>query len=398
MSMPADSRSIPLCEPHLGGNEGLYLQECVESGWVSSVGAFVDRFESMMAAATGSTHAVATVNGTASLHIALQVAGVKPGDEVLVSNLTFVASANAIRHAGAVPVFIDAQESTWQMDPALLSDFLETHIDATSGAPVNRETGRRLGAILPVHILGYPCEMNRILSIADTYGIPVVEDATESLGSSSDGDPCGSLGELGCFSFNGNKLLTTGGGGMLVTEDPEKARLAKHLTTQAKLPGAEFIHDQVGYNYRLTNLQAAVGCAQLENLSHHLARKREIFETYQQAFGGRSDSVQVGPTVGATSTPCHWLSAIRLTETQDDPEIPRSRALLRHLKAHGIQGRPLWQPMHLSPAYREINSLACPVSETLFREVLCLPSSVGLTKEDQQTVIECCLEFLDTRS
>lgn len=395
--MPAEPRIIPLCEPYLGGNEGRYLQDCIESGWVSSVGAFVDRFESMMAEAVGTAHAVATVNGTASLHIALLVAGVKPGDAVLVSNLTFVASANAIRHAGAFPIFIDADERTWQMDPGLVGDFLDTRIDSTSGNPVDRETGRRVGAILPVHILGYPCEMARLRSLAEPHEIPVIEDATESLGSSIDGSPCGSLGEFGCFSFNGNKLLTTGGGGMIVTKDPENARLAKHLTTQAKLPGVEFIHDQVGYNYRLTNLQAAVGCAQLENLPHHLERKQQIFKTYRQAFDGLGESIEVGPEVGPTSAPCHWLSALRLPETRDDSESPRSRALLQHLEAHGIQSRPLWQPMHLSPAYRETNSSAYPVSETLYREVLCLPSSVGLTKADQETVIERCLEFLDTR-
>ena len=261
---PAVSGGIPLCVPEIRGNEWKYIKECLDTNFVSSVGPFVDRFERELAACVGSKYAVATVNGTAAIHIALLIAGVKPDDEVLVSTLTFIAPVNAIRYACAWPVFIDAEEQYWQMDPQRVVDFIEKGCVWKNSELRNKTTGRRLSAIMPVHILGHPVDMDPILEQAQKYNLPVIEDATESLGAKYKGRHAGTLGDIACFSFNGNKIITTGGGGMIVTDNEEWALKAKYLTTQAKDDPLEFIHNEIGYNYRLPNISAAMGCAQLE--------------------------------------------------------------------------------------------------------------------------------------
>ncbi len=392
--MPAKNETIPLSEPYLMGRESEYLTECIESGWVSSVGAFVDKFEAHLSEFTKTNHAVATVNGTAALHTALMVSGVQPGDEVLVSNLTFIAPVNAIRHCGAIPVLIDAEPDYWQMDTQLLARFLTEECQVSERGLVNVSSGNVVKAIMPVHILGHPCDMDDIGKLANKYSLSVVEDSTESLGSFWRDQPCGSIGDIGCFSFNGNKLVTTGGGGMVVTRDETVALRARHLTTQAKLPGTEFIHDETGYNYRLTNIQAAVGCAQMEEISYLLKRKIEILERYRDAFSGRADVKVVGQAEKAKN--CGWLSAIQVFDKEGTNR--KSRDIQQYLSDHRIQARPLWQPMHLSPAHERFARGAYPVSETLYKEVLCLPCSVGLTPLNQDVVIGHILQFLNSHS
>ncbi len=281
---PAPAGGIPLCVPEIRGNEWQYVRDCLDTGWVSSVGSYVDRFERKLADTVGTSHAIATASGTAALHTALLVAGVEPEDEVLVSTLTFIAPANAVRYVGAWPVFIDAEPRYWQMDPQRVTDFLRGHCRRIRGVWRQRATGRRVRALLPVHVLGHPVDMTSLLSVAREHELVVIEDASESLGATCYGTPVGKLGHIACFSFNGNKLLTTGGGGMLVTDDPAYAARARYLTTQAKDDPIEYVHGAVGYNYRLTNVQAAIGVAQLEQLDDYVAAKRRIAARYAAAF------------------------------------------------------------------------------------------------------------------
>jgi perosamine synthetase len=388
MSMSGKSY-IPLCEPHLGGREWDYVKDCLDSGWVSSVGAYVDRFESMLADYTGTAHAVACVNGTSAIHIALIVAGVKPGDEVLIPTLTFIAPVNAIRYAGAWPVLLDVEPTHWQLDISKVALFLENECEQQNGEYRNRRTGRRVKAILPVHILGHPVDMRRLLELTEKTGLRVIEDATESLGALCHGRPVGSLADLGCFSFNGNKLLTTGGGGMIVTNNEAYAKAAKHLTTQAKCSSTEFIHDQVGYNYRLTNVQAAIGCAQMERISFHLERKKQIANRYRQAFANHPKIRLFENAAWAES--CEWLFSLRF---QDLPENLNVKLLQQELHTRGIGTRPLWQPMHLSPAHADLGRFDCPVADGLYASALSLPCSVGLTEGQQDNVVENLLALL----
>ncbi len=279
---PADF--IPLIVPEMRGNEWKYVKECLDTNWVSSVGSYVDRFEKMVAEQAGTKYAIATVNGTAALHVALLLAGVEAEDEVLVSSLTFIAPANAIRYVGAWPVFIDAEPKYWQIDPKGVVDFLDQGCRWDGKELRNRRTGRRVKAILPVHILGHPADLDPILEVAKKYSLPVIEDATEGLGARYHGKSLGSLGAAGCFSFNGNKIITTGGGGMLVTDDADWAARARYLTTQAKDDPIEYVHKAVGYNYRLTNPLAAMGCAQMEQLDAFVEKKREIAKRYRESL------------------------------------------------------------------------------------------------------------------
>jgi perosamine synthetase len=380
---PAPAGFIPLSVPEIRGNEWAYVRECLDTGWVSSVGSYVERFESEMATAAGTRFAVATVNGTAALHTALLVAGVRPDDEVLVSTLTFIAPANAVRYVGAWPVFIDAEPVTGQMDPARVAEFLERGCVARGGEVFDRETGRRVKAIIPVHILGHPVDMDTVLELARRFGLTVVEDATESLGATYRDRRVGQLGDMACFSFNGNKIITTGGGGMLVTDDEAFARKARYLTTQAKDDPVEFVHDEIGYNYRLTNVLAAIGVAQLERLPEYVTTKRRIAARYAETFGDVAGLTFLGEAPWARAT--FWMSVVQV-----DPEAfgSDSRALLRALEARRIQTRPLWQPIHRSRAHAGSPRRGGNVAERLNRECLTLPCSIGLTESDQRRVIE----------
>ena len=379
---PAAEGFIPLCVPEIRGNEWNYIKECLDTNWVSSVGSYVDRFERVLTTYVGTKYAVATCNGTAALHIALLVAGVQPDDEVLVSTLTFISPANAIRYVGAWPVFIDAEPDYWQMDPQKVVDFLEKECQWRNGALYNKTTGRRVTAILPVHILGHPCDMNPILEIARKYSLVVIEDATESLGAKYKGRMVGHLGDIACFSFNGNKIITTGGGGMIVTDNEAWARKAKYLTTQAKDDPLEYIHNEIGYNYRLTNIQAAMGCAQLEQLDDYIAAKRRIAAAYTEALQNVPGVISMREADWAFSI--FWMYTVLVDEVQYGIS---SRALLRCLGEAKIQTRPLWQPVHLSPAHANCKSYRCDVAVELQRKALSLPCSVGLEEEQFLSVI-----------
>jgi perosamine synthetase len=380
---------IPLIVPEMRGNEWKYVKECLDTNWVSSVGSYVDRFEKMVAERAGTKYGIATVNGTAALHIALMLAGVEPDDEVVVSSLTFIAPANAIRYLGAWPVFVDAEPKYWQIDPAAVADFLD-HGCRWDGASLrNRQTGRRVKAILPVHILGHPADLDPILEVAAKYSLPVIEDATEGLGARYRGKSLGSIGHAGCFSFNGNKIITTGGGGMLVTDNPEWAARARYLTTQAKDDPIEYVHHAIGYNYRLTNVLAAMGCAQMEQLDEFVKAKRAIAEHYRKSLDSLPGISQPQEAEWAFST--FWMYTVLIDEKKSGIG---SRELLRKLDAMKIQARPLWQPIHRSPAHKMSESTVCPNSEALCEKALSLPCSVGLTEAARTKVSDSIVSLL----
>lgn len=373
---------IPLCEPCLGGREWEYVKDCLDTGWVSSVGTYVTRFEQDVATWLGARHAVATVNGTSALHIALRVAGVSAGDEVIVSTLTFIAPANAIRYVGAWPVFIDAEPRYWQMDVEKLSTFLSRSCDWRRGALYNRHTGRRIAAILPVHVLGHPVDMEPLLALADKYQLRVIEDASEGLGAESRGRRVGHVGHIACLSFNGNKIITTGGGGMIVTDDEAWATIARYLTTQAKDDPIEYEHHRIGYNYRLTNVAAAMGVAQFERLAAYVEAKRRIAHKYAMALSALPGIEGMREAPWARSS--YWMYTVLIDR---DAFGMTSRALLHALAERGIQTRPLWQPMHCSLAHAGSYAVDGAVAERLYRDGLSLPCSVGLSDQAQADVI-----------
>lgn len=389
---PAPTDVIPLIVPELRGNEWQYVKDCLDTNWVSSVGSYVDRFEQMVAAYVGVKYAVAMVNGTAALHIAMLLAGVEPGDEVVVSTLTFIAPANAVRYLGAWPVFIDAEPRFFQIDSAALTDFLENGCSWDGRVLRNRMSGRRVRAILPVHILGHPVDLDPIVEVAEKYSLPVIEDATEGLGARYRGKSLGSFGRAACFSFNGNKIITTGGGGMLVTDDAAWATKARYLTTQAKDNPIEYVHNTIGFNYRLTNLLAAMGCAQMENLDSFVTIKRQIAARYQEAFASLPGITVPREAEWAFST--YWMFTVLVDENQTGIN---SRELLRLLDGHRIQARPLWQPMHCSPAHDAKASPTSPQAEELHRQAISLPCSVGLRAAAQDYVIETVTDILSQR-
>jgi perosamine synthetase len=386
MSAPRASVRIPLSAPEIGGNEWKYVKECLDGGWVSSVGAFVTRFERELAALTGSPHAVAVVNGTAALHVALRAVGVEPGDEVLVPTLTFAAPANAVTYTGAVPVFMDAG-ADWQMDAAKVERFLAEETEPCSGGRRNKRTGRRVRAIVPVHLLGMACEVDRLVAAARVYGLKVVEDAAEGTGVRYKGRHVGTFGDAGCFSFNGNKIATAGGGGMVVTPDPELARRVRHLTTQAKADPVEYLHDEIGYNYRLTNIQAAVGVAQLEQLPRFVERRRFNAAFYREAFAG-IDILSPIPLTPHTE-PTYWLYTVLMAP---GTASARRADVVRRLNELGIEARPLWHTLHDQAPYRSFPSYGIERAPDLYARAISLPSSSSLTREDLERVAEAVRE------
>lgn len=366
---------IGLHEPEFAGNEWAYVKECLDTGWVSSVGKYVNEFEVRLAAYTGAKHAVAVVNGTAGLHVALVAAGVVPGDEVLVPALSFVATANAVSHCGALPHFVDSAGDTLGLDPDALMRHLQKVAEPSGGGLRNRVTGRRLAAIVPMHVFGRPVDMVGLLAVAARYGLPVVEDAAESLGSFIGDRHTGTFGALGVLSFNGNKIITTGGGGAILTNDSDVARRIKHLTTTAKLPHRwEFSHDEVAYNYRLPNLNAALGCAQLERLPELLASKRRLAAAYAEAFTDAGACQFVTELVGTTSN--HWLNAIAL----DPSEAEYRDDFLAAAYEAGFHCRPVWRLLHRLPMYEACPRADLPVAEVLERQLINLPSSARLCR------------------
>lgn len=363
-----EGEAVVLHRPVFKGNEKRYLLECIDSNFVSSVGAKVTEFEEKIATFTGSRFAVATVNGTAALHVALQLAGVERENEVLSQALTFIATCNALSYTGAHPVFIDVDPDTLGMSPEALRRWLRNNAVLRSGQAYNRGTGRRLAACVPMHTFGFPLRIAEIVSICDDYGIPVVEDAAESLGSYVGDRHTGTFGKLATLSFNGNKTITTGGGGMILTDDEALAKRAKHLTTTAKIPHPyEFVHDEIGYNYRLPNLNAALGCAQMERLPEMLEIKAEVARRYAEFFVGTTIRF-VQPISGCVAN--RWLNAIVL-----DSESGRD-AFLQATNARSIMTRPIWRLMPQLEMYRNCQHDGLKNSYWLESRVVNLPSSV----------------------
>ena len=362
-----------LHEPLFNGNEREYLTECIDSSYVSSVGKFVDRFERELANFTGARRAVAVVNGTAALQVALQLAGVEAGDEVLVPALTFVATANAVHYLGATPHFVDSSTETLGLDPVALKDWLKYIGDRTPEGTRNRETGRRIRAMVPMHTFGHPCDIDGLLALAQDYQLQLVEDAAESLGSYYHGRHTGTFGLLGTLSFNGNKIITTGGGGAILINDERLADHAKHLTTTAKKPHRwEYVHDEVGYNFRMPNLNAALGCAQLEQLPDLLASKRRLTEKYLQAFADLSQMRLMTEPAGCNSN--YWLQTLILDEAIAD----QRDAILEATNDVGLMTRPAWTLMHHLPSYQQCPRAPLTVAESLARRIINIPSSAGL--------------------
>ena len=364
---------VPLHAPEFRGREREYLNDCIDSGWVSSVGAYVDRFERDLEASTGAARAVAVVNGTAALDVCLRLAGVGPGDEVLVPTLTFVATANAVTYRGATPHFVDSEAVTLGVDPQRLDVYLESVADIRAGTCVNRRTGAPIRALVAMHVFGHPCDIEGLQGVAERWGLALVEDAAEALGSRWRGRHAGAFGRLGALSFNGNKIVTTGGGGAVLTDDPELGRRAKHLTTTAKVPHAwAFDHDEIGWNYRMPNLNAALGCAQLEQLEGMIARKTRLARRYAAAFAGVQGARVLEPREGAVVN--HWLNALVL----DEPDRAGRDAVLAALNGAGFGARPLWTLMHRLPMYAACPRDDLPTAEALAARVINLPSSAAL--------------------
>ena len=367
-----------LHEPEFTGNERAVVQDCLDSTFVSTAGKYVDQFEAMLAEYTGAGHAIAVVSGTAALHIALKLAGVEADEEVLMPALCFVATANAVAHCGAVPHFVDSELGTMGLDPTALAAHLDGIVERKPHGVVNRQTGRRIAAVVPMHTYGHPVDMAPLLEVASRYGLPVVEDAAESLGSTYQGKHTGTLGELGTLSFNGNKIITTGGGGAILTDDAGLARHAKHLTTTAKLPHRwEFFHDEVAWNYRLPNLNAALGCAQMERLPDFLERKRVLASRYESAFSSTASICFMGEPRQTRSN--YWLSTVRLEE----PDMEMRDQALAAANDAGYQCRPAWTLLHKLPMYADCPRAELPVAERLEASLINLPSSAKLANQRQ---------------
>lgn len=364
---------VPLHAPEFRGREWDYLKDCLDTGWVSSVGAYVDRFERVLETYTGIPHAVAVSNGTAALEVCYRLAGVVAGDEVLVPTLTFVATANAVTYRGATPHFVDSEAETLGIDAARLEAHLQGVARIEDNVCRNTRTGRPIRALVAVHVFGHPVDIEALAELAARWKLVLIEDAAEALGSRWHGRHLGGFGRLAALSFNGNKIVTTGGGGAVLTDDPELARRAKHLTTTAKQPHRwAFDHDETGWNYRMPNLNAALGCAQLEQLPGMMARKATLAARYAQAFDRLKGVRLMKPREGAVVN--HWLNALIL----DQPDRTLRDQLLEALNDAGYHARPLWTLMHRLPMYADCPRDALPVAEALEDQVINLPSSAAL--------------------
>ncbi len=362
--------SIPLHEPTFSGNEKKYLAECIDSTFVSSVGVFVDKFEQSVADFVGSNHAIAVVNGTQALFVALKSLGIDASCEVLTQSLTFIATANAIHYTGATPVFLDIDPHTLGLSPVAVKEFLQQQTELRNGQCVNKISGRTVAICLPMHTCGHPCQVEELQVLCAENNIQLLEDAAESLGSRVTTGHTGTLGKVGVFSFNGNKVITTGGGGMMVTDDEELAQKLRHLTTTAKVPHPwEFIHDEIGYNFRLPNINAALGLAQMEQLPLFLQKKRELAKSYREFFAG-SEIHYLEEPVGSQSN--FWLNTILL------PTEEQKEAFLDQANQQGIGARSLWRPMHLLNIYRHYQRDAQINTEQIYRHAVNIPSSVRL--------------------
>ena len=371
-----------LSGPNMGGNAWKYVKDCLDTGWVSSVGAYVDQFEKMSAEFAGTKYAVATSSGTTALHICLLMLGVNEHDYVITPNITFIATCNSIRYTGAHPILIDTDENSWQMDLDLLESFLKNETELRGNLCYHKKDGKRIPVIMPVHVLGNMCDMDRLMAIAEQYHLTVVEDSTEALGSYYKGKHAGSFGLMGTFSYNGNKIITTGGGGMIVTNDEALAKKAKHLTTQAKSDPFEYIHDEIGFNYRLVNVSAAMGVSQMELLPGFIERKKEIIAFYKNELNGVGDiSFQ---QVSVDVNPNWWMPTIK---------TDRQRDVLKILNDRKLQSRPFWVPMNqLRMFTEEIYYHQNDRSDYVYKHCLSIPCSTNISNEDMATVVAAIKE------
>jgi len=362
---------VPLHTPRFIGNEKKYLNECIDSTYVSSVGPFVDRFERMVAEYTGSGNAVACVNGTNALHLALVLAGVEREDEVLTQALTFVATCNAISYIGAHPVFIDVDRDTMGLSAVAMEQWLKENATLKMGCCYNKKTGRKIKVCLPMHTFGHPVHLDELIEVCERYHLELVEDAAESIGSLYKGKSTGTFGKVGVLSFNGNKTITTGGGGMLLIQDDALAKLAKHLTTQAKIPHRwEFVHDFVGYNYRMPNINAALGCAQMESLNLFLQDKRDTADLYKAFFAPFPEISFLSEPIDCFSN--YWLNVVILKDRDMQQDF------LRETNDHGIMTRPVWGLMNTLPMFKDCQTDSLENTGWLADRVVNLPSSMRL--------------------
>ena len=388
-------REIPLSVPVVTGNEREYVVECLDTAWLSTAGSYITRFEDAICELTRAKHAVACQSGTAAIHVTLQVAGVGYDDEVIVPALTFIATVNPVAYLGAHPVFVDCDEYM-NMDATAVAAFLENGCErAADGRVINRATGRRVAAIVPVHVFGNPCDIEPLAALAQTWSLPLVEDAAESLGASWTegkfaGRHTGTVGLAGCLSFNGNKIITTGGGGMVITDDDEFAGRVRHLTTQAKSDPVRFIHDEVGYNYRMTNVQAAIGVAQLETLAERIESKHHNRDLYAALLADVPGIAIVGSPVGTASNYWFYSALVEPQEFGIDRE-----ALMVGLSARGIQTRPVWQLNHLQKPYRHEHACDTPKAQWFWERVLNLPCTHTLSADDIEFVCDAIRELGD---
>ena len=368
---------IPLSLPHLNGNEWKYVKDCLDTGWVSSAGAYVTQFENTVAEFAGAKYGVACVNGTAGLHLTMHMHDVKLGDHLLVPNITFIASANAASYTYANPIFVDVDPETWQLDLDLLEEFLATKTEQRKGLTYLKTTDKPIKAIMPVHVLGNMCDMPRMVEICDKYNIIIIEDASESLGSYYKGKHSGGFGKMGVFSFNGNKIITTGGGGVIVTNDEALAKRAKHLTTQAKANPNTYYHDEIGFNYRLVNILAAVGVAQMEQLPEFILKKKAMDAYYRQNLAGVGD-IRFQKVEDEVDPNC-WLFTF---SSEKQAEI------LKKLQAEKVIARPFWMPMNQLPMFTEnIYVSNNDYSRKVHADSLSIPSSVNLEEGQMNEVI-----------
>lgn len=376
---------IPLSEPLISGNEWRYVKECLDTGWVSSAGGYVERFEKTVAEYAGMRYAVAVVNGTSALHASLIVCGLGPNDEVIVPALTFIAPVNAVRYCGAEPVFMDCEPETLCLDTDKFAEFVgKNTFQKDDGYSYNKDTGRRIKAAVPVHILGHPVDMEGLIKICNARNIDVIEDAAESIGSEYKGKKTGSFGKMGVFSFNGNKIITTGGGGIVATDSENIAEATRHLTTQAKTDHLEYDHDRTGYNYRLTNIQAALGVAQMERLDEFIGIKRKNAKTYSELLKEISEVELLVEKAWAKSN-C-WLYTIRVPREDKKP-------LTDMLIEKGIQARPLWKPIHTLPMYKGSQAFMIEEAYEAYGRCINLPCSAGIKQEEIEYVVECIREY-----
>ena len=364
------SSPIALHEPNIGQRENELVSKCLASGWVSSVGEYISEFEQGLAKFTNSKHAIAVVNGTAALHLALHSVGVKPGDEVLVPTLSFVATANAVSHCGAIPHFVDSDPETLGLDPFALREHLRANASLRDGELHNTSTGRRISAVVPMHTFGHPMQIEALIDVAKEFNLVVVEDAAESIGSYVGTTHTGTFGRCSSLSFNGNKTITTGGGGAILTNDAELAQRIRHLATTAKMPhDYEYIHDAVAFNYRMPNINAALGCAQLSRLDDFLSAKRVLAKKYSEGFSSARSMQFVAEPHGTTSN--YWLNTIRLNK----PDLSLRDELLVAARASGYMCRPAWNLLHTLPMYESSPRAKLPVAQNLWQSLINIPSS-----------------------